>query len=131
MTQDSHPEEDAALQKVDRPESAATKSGRKVAPRFILNDAANQTEVFCVRFSPDDQYLAAACGNGTIRVYNTSTGKQAFLLGSHVEDLPVTQIRWRPHQSLSKTKNVLISVDADGVIKHWHITSGKCLHEIQ
>lgn len=24
--------------------------------------------------------------------------------------------------------NVLVSVQADGSIKHWHATSGKCLH---
>eukprot|EP00747_Dinoflagellata_sp_TGD_P165859 gnl/TRDRNA2_/TRDRNA2_187804_c0_seq1.p1 gnl/TRDRNA2_/TRDRNA2_187804_c0~~gnl/TRDRNA2_/TRDRNA2_187804_c0_seq1.p1 ORF type:complete len:360 (-),score=60.74 gnl/TRDRNA2_/TRDRNA2_187804_c0_seq1:71-1150(-) len=105
---------------------------RKVSPKFVLNDA--EVEVFCVRFSPDDQYLAAACGNGAIRVYNAMTGKRAFLLnddgGSSVGRLPTTQVRWRPQQSLSKTKNVLISVGADGAILHWHTASGKCLHEI-
>lgn len=108
----------------------AAKSANKVSPKFILSDTSS--EVFCVRFSPDDQYLAASCGNGTIRVYNTSTGKQAFLLNGNcpAEQLPTTQVRWRPHQSLSKTKNVLISVNADGLVQHWHITSGKCLHEI-
>lgn len=102
---------------------------RKVSPKFNLSDADN--EVFCIRFSPDDQYLAAACGNGSIRVYNAMTGKRAFLLNAGKEDgLPTTQVRWRPQQSLSKTKNVLISVGADGRITHWHTSSGKCLHEI-
>jgi len=46
--------------------------------------------------------------------------------------LPTTQLRWRPHSAQSKTKSVLISVNAefDGQIQHWHIKSGKCLHTI-
>jgi len=104
---------------------------RKVSPKFNLSDAEH--EVFCIRFSPDDQYLAAACGNGSIHVYNAMTGKRAFLLNEKSgqdDGLPTTQVRWRPQQSLSKTKNVLISVGADGKIMHWHTSSGKCLHEI-
>lgn len=60
-------------------------------------------------------------------------GEAAFLLngGQSTEQLPTTQVRWRPPQSPSKTKNVLISANADGVVQHWHITSGKCLHEIR
>lgn len=102
---------------------------RQVSSKFNLNDAEH--EVFCIRFSPDDQYLAAACGNGSIRVYNALTGKKAFLLNDKEDGLPMTQVRWRPQQSLSKTKNVLISVGADGKITHWHTSSGKCLHEIE
>eukprot|EP00960_Hanusia_phi_P063122 765375-Hanusia_phi.AAC.5 len=30
----------------------------------------------------------------------------------------------------SKTKNVLLSVNANGLVKHWHMTSMKCLHTI-
>jgi WD40 repeat protein len=102
-------------------------STKKVGPKFIL---PGDQEVFCVRFSPDDQYLASSCGNGQIRIFNTSTGKQAFTLNNG-DNIPTTQVRWRPHQAMSKTKNVLVAVDADGRICHWHITSGKCLHEIQ
>lgn len=103
---------------------------RKVSPKFMLNE--DSSEVFCVRFSPDDQYLAAACGTGTIRVYNALTGRRAFLLNDSAQDcLPITQLRWRPQQSLSRTKNVLVAVGADGRITHWHASSGKCLHQIQ
>lgn len=101
-------------------------SSRKVAPKYLLQ---GDSEVFCCRFSPDDQYLASSCGNGQIRIFNTSTGKLAFTL-SNGDGVPTTQVRWRPHEAMSKTKNVLVSVDADGRIFHWHITSGKCLHEI-
>jgi WD40 repeat protein len=110
-----------------QPPAAADGTGKKVGPKFLL---PGEEEVFCVRFSPDDQYLASSCGSGQIRIFNTSTGKQAFTLHNG-ENVPTTQVRWRPHQAMSKTKNVLVAVDADGRICHWHITSGKCLHEIQ
>ena len=31
-------------------------------------------DCFCVRFSPDDQYLATSFANGAIHVYSTETG---------------------------------------------------------
>jgi COMPASS component SWD3 len=30
-----------------------------------------------------------------------------------------------------KTANVLVSAQADGWLKHWHATSGKCLHQMK
>lgn len=114
------------------PESpSAAPSGRKVSPKFTFTDAGS--EAFCVRFSPDDLCLAAACGDGSIVVYNTLTGKRAFLLNAGGQDaaqLPTTMVRWRPQEAISKTKNVLVSVGADGRVSHWHASSGKCLHEI-
>lgn len=113
-----------------RSASAASHHKRGVVPKFQLGDPSDG-EVFCARFSPDDLYLAAASGGGSIWVYNALTGKRAFVLKSEGEDsLPTTQIRWRPRQALSKTKNVLVSVSADGRVLHWHASSGKCLHEI-
>lgn len=41
--------------------------------------------------------------------------------------MPVTCVRWRPTNSTMKTANVLVSSTADGWLKHWHATSGKCL----
>jgi WD40 repeat protein len=96
-------------------------------------------DCFCVRFSPDDEYLAASFSNGAIHVFNAETGKQEFVLNGPGESegtlqapLPTTQLRWRPHSAQSKTKSVLISVNAefDGQVLHWHIKSGKCLHTI-
>jgi WD40 repeat protein len=93
------------------------------------------SEIFCVRFSPDDLYLAAASGSGAIHIFNILTGKKAFMLGDAAVDgssrSPTTQLRWRPQQAASKTRNVLVSVGADGRITHWHASSGKCLHEIR
>lgn len=47
------------------------------------------------------------------------------------DDMPVTALRWRPITSSMKTANVLVAAYADGFLKHWHATSGKCLHQRQ
>mmetsp|Transcript_31638 Transcript_31638/g.80273 ORF Transcript_31638/g.80273 Transcript_31638/m.80273 type:complete len:365 (-) Transcript_31638:157-1251(-) len=112
---------------------------RRIRARYTCSPGYKPvSDCFCVRFSPDDQYLAASFANGAINIYNAESGKQEFVL-NHVEGkdglnmpLPTTQLRWRPHTAQSKTKSVLISVNAefDGQILHWHIKSGKCLHTI-
>jgi COMPASS component SWD3 len=45
--------------------------------------------------------------------------------------MPVTATVWRPENAATKTANVLITAQADGTLKHWHVTSGKCLHSMQ
>mmetsp|Transcript_8408 Transcript_8408/g.16741 ORF Transcript_8408/g.16741 Transcript_8408/m.16741 type:complete len:369 (+) Transcript_8408:457-1563(+) len=103
---------------------------KRLVPLFTVSD--NPSEVFSTRFSPDGKLLAAGCGDGTVRVYNASTGRLAYELrnGKGREAMPVTGIRFRP-LGASKTKNVLLAVNADGSVSHWHVTSGKCLHTIK
>jgi COMPASS component SWD3 len=103
---------------------------RRLIPLYTVSD--NPSEVFAVRFSPDGKLLAAGCGDGTVRVYNASNGRLAYELknGKGKEAMPVTGIRFRP-LGASKTKNVLLAVNADGSVNHWHVTSGKCLHTIK
>ena len=43
--------------------------------------------------------------------------------------MPVTALAWRPTNATMKTANVLVPAQADGSLKHWHATSGKCLHK--
>ena len=43
--------------------------------------------------------------------------------------MPVCAVRWRPQTAGMKTANVLVSAQADGYLKHWHATSGRCLHQ--
>ncbi|CEL94177.1 unnamed protein product [Vitrella brassicaformis CCMP3155] len=130
--------------------------GKRISPRFILNDPS--TEVFSVRFSPDDSLVAASLGNGHIKVYSTATGELTSLLttptpgetgtalpGGRLVRLnsgiavpagpgtPITNIRWRPDTSAAAVRNVLVSVDVEGRIIHWHATKGadKKLHELR
>ena len=92
------------------------------------------TGVFSTRYDPEDRYLACGYGDGATRIYNLETGKLSFTLsGAHVlntvhDEMPVTGIRWRPQTASLKTQNVLVTTQADGSLKHWHATSGKCLH---
>jgi len=112
---------------------------KQMRAKYTCNPKYEPTaDCFCVRFSPDDEYLAASFANGAIHIYNADNGKQEYVLNSTenkenvAAPLPTTQLRWRPNTTQSKTKSVLISVNAefDGQILHWHIKSGKCLHTI-
>eukprot|EP00933_Yihiella_yeosuensis_P047499 TRINITY_DN43334_c0_g1_i1.p1 TRINITY_DN43334_c0_g1~~TRINITY_DN43334_c0_g1_i1.p1 ORF type:complete len:354 (+),score=60.57 TRINITY_DN43334_c0_g1_i1:73-1134(+) len=120
--------------------TAIGNSNKRIRCKYTCNPSYEPiADCFCVRFSPDEEYLAASFANGAINIYNAATGKQEFVLNNQGEGkdlssmpLPTTQLRWRPHSAQSKTKSVLISVNAevDGQILHWHIKSGKCLHTI-
>ena len=43
---------------------------------MTLGDSSS--EVFCVKYDPEDKYLAAGYGDGAVRVYNLETGKLSF-----------------------------------------------------
>mmetsp|Transcript_2690 Transcript_2690/g.4538 ORF Transcript_2690/g.4538 Transcript_2690/m.4538 type:complete len:324 (+) Transcript_2690:20-991(+) len=108
---------------------------RKFVHKATLQEAHN--EVLALKFDPTDKYLACGYGDGAVRIFNTSSGKCAFTLSSHVDKfggsgdgMPVTGVLWRPHSNEMKTANVLVSSHANGIIKHWHATSGRCLHQI-
>lgn len=102
----------------------------KLKPKITIEN--NSSEVFCVRFSPDGKFLAAGCGDGAIRCFNTANGNLAYNLqgGSNVA-LPTTSLRFRPLTTQARTKNVFIAANASGFIQHWHMTSAKCLHTIE
>jgi COMPASS component SWD3 len=105
-------------------------SPTKLVPKVTISN--NTSEVFSVRFTPDGQFVAAGCGDGAIRIFNSFTGALAYNLqgGSNVA-LPTTVVRFRPSSETNKTKNVLIAANATGAVQHWHMTSGKCLHSME
>lgn len=85
----------------------------------------------CVRFDPHDKYLAQGRGDGTVVIWNVHSNKEAFVLNANMEEpMPMMMIRWRPAKSQAITKNVILTVNADGSLQHWHTTSGKLLHTI-
>eukprot|EP00501_MAST-03F_sp_TOSAG23-6_P002520 GSMAST32.ASY1.ANO1.2657.1 assembled CDS len=97
----------------------------------LISITENPSEVFVVRFSPDNQYLAVGCGDGAIRVYNVKNGSVSYNLNvESVNQLPTTSLRFRPVSGKSKTKNVLLACNADGSVDHWHMSSGRRLHTI-
>ena len=116
---------------VDGDKSGDTTSGlERLVPKLTRTN--NTSEIFCVRFSPDGKFLAAGCGDGAIRVFNTFNGSLAYNLqgGSNVA-LPTTAIRFRPNTETQRTKNVFIAANATGLVQHWHMTSAKCLHSME
>lgn len=52
----------------------------KITHKYTLGDLNMAT--FCVRYDPNDKYIAAGCGDGTIRIFNVFTGKQSYVLNN-------------------------------------------------
>jgi len=111
-------------------ESKVGESSFTLVPKVTITD--NTSEVFSVRFSPDGRFVAAGCGDGAIRIFNSHTGALAYnLQGGSSVALPCTAVRFRPTTEEGRTKNVLLAANAAGAVQHWHMTSGKCLHSTQ
>jgi WD40 repeat protein len=49
-------------------------------------------EVFCVRYSNDDNYLATGMTDGKIKLYNATTGKIVSTMAG--PSLPITCLRY-------------------------------------
>lgn len=100
----------------------------ELSPGFTTE--ACGSEIFSVRFSPDNAFLAASNAHGQVSVYNVSTGQEGYRLnrnGSH----PMKQVVWRPEEEGAplRTRCMLFGASTDGVVRQWHVTSGKCLQE--
>jgi COMPASS component SWD3 len=74
--------------------------------------------------------LAAGLGNGTAAIFVPGQATPMTILDCRAtpDFMPVTCMRWRPMAFASATKNVLLTVNAEGRATHWHVTSGKALH---
>jgi WD40 repeat protein len=87
----------------------------KVKHRATLGGLDCQS--FCVRYDPFDKYIAQGCHDGSIRIWNVFTGNCSFQLNTGMENpKPTCMVRWRPAKSRAITKNVLISVNANGAL---------------
>lgn len=134
----------------DEAQLASLEAAAKYRPRAEWSTEGSdrtQTEVFCCTWSPDSRFLAVGCGDGSIRVFNASTGRIAYLLRSSAamalgaahsssdsvvsESLPITCIRFRPAGDGTKPKGVLLATSADGSVTHWHMMSQTCLYSFQ
>jgi len=101
----------------------------QLAPAFVTEPCGS--EIFSVRFSPDSAFLAASTAHGQVSVYNVSTGQEGYRLNTSGA-LPMKQVCWRPEQegAALRTRGVLVGASTDGKLRQWHVTSGKCLHEL-
>eukprot|EP00484_Ammonia_sp_Unknown_P018024 CAMPEP_0197026604 /NCGR_PEP_ID=MMETSP1384-20130603/6663_1 /TAXON_ID=29189 /ORGANISM="Ammonia sp." /LENGTH=379 /DNA_ID=CAMNT_0042455303 /DNA_START=158 /DNA_END=1297 /DNA_ORIENTATION=- len=85
--------------------------------------------IFCVKWSPDGQYLAVGCADGGVRVLRGSDGKLAYKFSTSGSQ-PVTVLRWKPSLSNVGSSSCLISTSASGCIDIWHVQSSKCIYSI-
>jgi WD40 repeat protein len=93
-------------------------------------------QVFSTAFHPDMSMVAASYQDGSVRVYDLDVdpckdGPDIAPMLHCIDPgtkLPTMAVRFRPEKS--KSRNVLVSVDSSGSVQHWHLSSGKCLHEI-
>jgi WD40 repeat protein len=90
------------------------------------------SQVFTMKFDDNDEQLACGYGDGMTRIYNCDSGKLSYTLADYKSEstvMPVTALLWRPQSSTVKTSNMLVAAYADGWLRHWHVTSGKLLHQ--
>ena len=73
-------------------EEPSQSSEFKVKHKFTLGDTSTPT--YCVRFDYNDKYIAASCGDGSIRIFNVFTQKQSYVLNQDMKNkMPTTNLR--------------------------------------
>src|SRR5262249_38413813 len=82
----------------------------------------DKTEVNGLAFSPDGESIAAACGNGSVKVWNCKTRKVIQRIPNAEADA-VFSVAFHP-----KGKH-LASVGADQKVKVWDLTTGENVFE--
>lgn len=75
------------------------------------------TPIFCLHTSSDDEYVAAGCENGDVRVYHIYNGNLVFLgNSSRKQGFPNTGIRWRPGNN-----RIITACNSDGSIRWYDV----------
>ncbi|KAI8819473.1 WD40-repeat-containing domain protein [Fimicolochytrium jonesii] len=113
---------------VSQRDSSAT---GQLAPRPGIPLKAS-SEVYSVKFSLNDEYIASGLGDSKILIISTQTGEPLNLLTPTTLDtyLPCTSLAFRPDSNAYKNKNVLAAAYASGHIIHWHTTSNQIISTI-
>eukprot|EP00768_Dysnectes_brevis_P009533 gnl/Dysnectes_brevis/968_a1078_3611.p1 GENE.gnl/Dysnectes_brevis/968_a1078_3611~~gnl/Dysnectes_brevis/968_a1078_3611.p1 ORF type:complete len:363 (+),score=105.30 gnl/Dysnectes_brevis/968_a1078_3611:37-1089(+) len=99
-----------------------------LALRNPIRDAAT-LDVFDLAFSPDNHVIAAGCGDGTVRVYHSASGRRLFKLQVPHSRFPTTSVCFRP--TPPGQPSVLLAGNSNGSVTHWHVSRGTLLHEIK
>jgi len=50
-------------------------------------------DVFCVRYSQDNKYLAAGTANGSIKLYNSNSGHLVSTMIHGIATMPITCVK--------------------------------------
>ncbi|CAD8143240.1 unnamed protein product [Paramecium octaurelia] len=85
------------------------------------------TKIYSVKWDAEDKYIACACENGTVRIFNVRKRQLSYLINSLVPNVPFSYVKWRPQAQQFKTRNIFVTGNTKGEVQHWHMTSGKCL----
>ncbi|TPX68243.1 hypothetical protein SpCBS45565_g03291 [Spizellomyces sp. 'palustris'] len=92
----------------------------------------HSSEVYTVKFSLDDEYVAAGLGDARIPIISVRTHETLHTLPAPLEtSLPVTGLAFRPENAAYKNRNVLAASYASGHVVHYHITSGQAISTIK
>lgn len=70
-------------------------------------------DVFALKYSKDNSFIASALSNGQSCLYSPTTGRLSYALDQSPGDFPTTALRFHP------TSKFFITATADGVIKCW------------
>lgn len=104
----------------------------------ILSSEGENREVYCCAFEHQDRFVAAGCGDGSISVFNTLSGKSASNINYNndkEEDSRCMQIEWNPctvpSEGGSRTQNYLTACYSDGTINSYFMPVGKVVSSIK
>jgi len=82
----------------------------------------HQQPVNYVLYSPDGQYIASACFDKSVRLWNGKTGKFITTFRGHVQ--AVYQVCW------SADSRLLVSSSKDSTMKVWDVRTKKMQHDL-
>jgi WD40 repeat protein/serine/threonine protein kinase len=80
--------------------------------------------VHAVAFHPGGQHVAAACGDGMLRIWDLATGKVVQILRGHEQY--VFCVRFRPPDG-----RFLASASADRTIRLWDLSTGRQVFQVE
>ena len=91
----------------------------------LLQTLSNPVDIWSVAFSPDGKRIATGDNNGTIRLWNTHTGKHLRTLRGHGNSIQVQSLAFSPDGA------ILASVDNVGKVLLWEIHKGQIAAPLQ
>ncbi|CAH1964093.1 unnamed protein product [Acanthoscelides obtectus] len=101
---------------------------------LLVSQFETPREVLCCKYNEEFDYLAAGGADGVIRVYNSNTMEESFILSdSDVKDnrAPVTCIKHRPVSKTYPITNCFTGTYANGCVKCWSYNFNQCLYTIR